>query len=149
MKLAEALLLRADLQKKQESLRERISKNVLIQEGTEPSENPKNLFIEANRVSSELELLVVAINKANLNNQLKDGKTLTASIAHRDTLLYRHSLLQKAINSSQELDRYSAREIKWVSIVSVVELQKQLDDISCQIRELNARIQETNWSVEL
>lgn len=35
MKVAEALLLRADMQKKLESLRERISNNVLVQEDEE------------------------------------------------------------------------------------------------------------------
>ena len=44
MKLAEALLLRADLQKRVSSIRERIQQNARIQEGDTPEEDPQVLF---------------------------------------------------------------------------------------------------------
>ena len=44
MKLAEALLLRADMQRKLESLRERIGRNTVTQEGEKPSEDPNALL---------------------------------------------------------------------------------------------------------
>ncbi len=47
MKLAEALLLRSDLQTKLASLQQRINNNVLIQEGDELSEDPNTLIGEA------------------------------------------------------------------------------------------------------
>jgi hypothetical protein len=43
MKLAEALVLRADTQKKLESLRQRIGKNAIVQEGNKPHEDPSQL----------------------------------------------------------------------------------------------------------
>ncbi len=43
MKLAEALQLRADIQKKLASLRERIKQNTVVQEGENPSEDPNEL----------------------------------------------------------------------------------------------------------
>ncbi len=46
MKLAEALLLRGDIQKKLASLRERIGRNCLVQEGNAPHENPSALFTQ-------------------------------------------------------------------------------------------------------
>lgn len=150
MKLAEALLLRGDMQKKLASLRERIVRNGLVQEGNSPHEDPNELLKEAVGVIDELEKLVLSINVANLNHKLPDGRTLTNAIAHRDNLVQRHALLQAAIGSTQkEPDRYSVREIKWVATVEVAKLQKQTEDLSKQIRELNARIQETNWKVEL
>jgi len=55
-----------------------------------------------------------------------------------------------AIGATQkEPDRYSVREIKWVAAVDVAKLQKQSEDLARQIRELNAKIQETNWKIEL
>ena len=150
MKLAEALLLRGDMQKKIASLRERIVRNGLVQEGSAPLEDPNALLTEASAVVDELERLVTAINVANLGNKLPDGRTLTAAIAHRDSLVQRHSLLQAAIGATQkEPDRYSVREIKWVAAVDVVKLQKQSEDLAQHTRELNARIQETNWKVDL
>jgi hypothetical protein len=150
MKLAEALLLRGDIQKKLASLRERIGRNALLQEGTAPHEDPNALLQEAMAVIGELEALVVRINVANLGNRLADGRTLTAAIAFRDSLMQRHALLQSAIAATQkEPDRYSVREIKWVAAVDVGSLQKQSEDLSRQIREINASIQETNWKIEV
>jgi hypothetical protein len=47
MKLAEALLLRADVQKKLASLRERVAKNAVAQEGDKPHEDPDKLLKES------------------------------------------------------------------------------------------------------
>ena len=46
MKRAEALSLRGDIQKKLASLRERIGRNCLVQEGNAPHENPSALFTQ-------------------------------------------------------------------------------------------------------
>lgn len=150
MKLAEALLLRADLQKKLASLRERIGNNAVVQEGDKPHEDPNKLLDEALVVTSELESLVRRINEANLANKLADGRSLTAAIAHRDALVQQHSLLQAAVEATQRPpDRYGISEIKWVAILKIPKLQKQSEDIAKKLRELNAAIQETNWKVEI
>jgi hypothetical protein len=54
MKLAEALLLRADMQKKLASLRERIAANGLTQEGSLPSQDPKAMLLESAGTIAEL-----------------------------------------------------------------------------------------------
>lgn len=150
MKLAEALLLRADLQKKLASLRERIAANAVVQENDEPHEDPNDLLKEAVGVLDELESLVARINASNLATKLPDGRTLTAALARRDTLVTQHAIYIAAIAASRkEPDRYGVREIKWVSMLKVSKLQKQADDLSKKIRELNAAIQETNWNAEL
>jgi len=150
MKLAEALMLRTDHQKKLASLRERIADNAIVQEGETPHEDPAKLMKEAMGVLKENEALIARINTANLAHQLSDGRTLTEAIARRERLAHQHALLQAAIaGSKKEPDRYSMTEIKWVATVEVGKLQKQAEDISKKIRELNAAIQETNWKVEL
>jgi hypothetical protein len=150
VKLAEALLLRADMQKKIASLRERIVANAVVQEGEKPNEDPNELLLEASGVMSDLESLVGRINKTNLAARLADGRSLTEAIARRDHLVQRHALLQAAAaGSRKEPDRYGVREIKWVATMEVRKLQKQLDDLGKNIRELNAAIQEANWKVSL
>lgn len=150
MKIAEALLLRADMQKKIASLRERVGNNAVVQQGDKPHEDPATLIEEAFSVLKEMETLVFRINQANLKNTLPDGRSLTESIARRDTLVAQHSLLQHAIAKSQrEPDRYSMSEIKWIATLKVGSLQKQTEDLAKKIRELNAAIQETNWKSEL
>ena len=150
MKLAEALLLRADLQKKHQSLRDRIVANAVVQEGDEPHEDPDELLKQAVGVLEELESLVAKINEANLRTKLSDGRTLTRAIARRDTLAAQHSLWISAIGGCRkEPDRYGVREIKWVATLKVSKLQKQADDLAKKIRELNALIQQANWVAEL
>ncbi|MBB6428629.1 hypothetical protein HNQ40_000435 [Algisphaera agarilytica] len=98
----------------------------------------------------ENEKLIAQINTANLANTLPDGRTITEAIAARDRLTQHHALLHTAISGSQrEPDRYSMSEIKWIATLEVGKLQKQADDLSKKIRELNAMIQQTNWNVEL
>jgi hypothetical protein len=150
MKLAEALLLRSDIKKKLASLRERIAANAVVQEGEKPHEDPAKLIKEAVGVLDQLERLILAINAANLAHKIPDGRTLAQLIARRDKLVQQHSLLQVAVQGSKkEPDRYSMKEIKWVSKVDLAKLHKQSEDLARQIRELNALIQETNWQVEV
>ncbi len=150
MKLAEALLLRADVQKKIASLRERVVANAVVQEGDEPHEDPSKLMNEAVGAMEELEELVARINRTNLETKLVDGRTLTRAIAKRDTLVQHHALVQAAIaGSRKEPERYSVREIKWVATLKIGKLQKQADDLAKKIRELNAKIQEVNWQTDL
>jgi hypothetical protein len=150
MNLAEALLLRADLQQRLSRLRERIGKNVRKQEGDRPSEDPLSLMKEAAGVVNELERLIIRINTANMKAKLRDGRTLMQAIAARDALKLRHAMLAGAVAATaEEPDRYSMREIKWVLQIDVAKTEKQMDDLAVSIRELNARIQEANWKHEL
>ena len=150
MKIAEALLLRSDLQKKMASLRERVGKYAVVQDGDQPHEDPNQLLKESFGVMKEFETLVCRINQSNAATKLADGRTLTEAIAVRDTLVSQHSLLVHAIAKSQkEPSRYSQSEIKWVATINVQSLQKQTEDLAKKIRELNVGIQETNWKHDL
>jgi len=150
MKLAEALAIRSDLQKKIDSLRKRIANNAVVQEGTEPKEDPDKLLKTAFAVMKELRDLVVKIHAANSTHELPDGRTITEAIAARDELAQRRSFIQTAIdNSHKEPDRYAVAEIRWVACFDVKKLQKQSDDLAKKIRELNLLIQQSNWEIDL
>ncbi len=138
------------MQKKLSSLRERIVANAVVQDGDKPSEDPEKLIKEANGVLDDLESLIFRINDCNLKSKLSDGRTITEGIARRDALVQRHALLQAALGGlRKEPDRYSMREIKWVAVLDVPKVQKQCDELAKKIRELNARIQEANWKIEI
>lgn len=150
MKLAEALLLRADLNKKLASLRERINRNAIVQEGETPKEKVEDLLAEATSVLEEQQKLVRTINAANESTRLADGRLLADVLALRDTLIARHSLLTAAIAAThKDIDRYSQREIKWVAQIDVASLQKQADDLSRKIREVNVTVQAANWQIDI
>ncbi|MEG2977679.1 MAG: DIP1984 family protein [Comamonas sp.] len=150
MKLAEALLLRADLNKKLASLRERINRNAIVQEGETPKEKVEDLLAEATSALEEQQKLVRTINAANESTRLADGRLLADVLALRDTLIARHSLLIATIAAThKDVDRYSQREIKWIAQIDVASLQKQADDLSRKIREVNVSVQAANWQIEI
>lgn len=150
MKLAEALLLRADLNKKLASLRERINRNAIVQESEMPKEKVEDLLAEATSALEEQQKLVRTINAANESTKLADGRLLADVLALRDTLIARHSLLTATIAAThKDVDRYSQREIKWVAQIDVARLQKQADDLSRKIREVNVTVQAANWQIEI
>ncbi len=150
MKIAEALLLRADIQKKLASLQARAQRYAIVQEGERPAEDPQAILLQVGAVADELQRLVFAINRANLRHKIASGETLTEALAKRDSLAMRHRILQSVVEvCAKPPDRYGVKEIRWVTTVDVAALQRQVDDLAKQIRELNAAIQEAGWQVEL
>lgn len=150
MKLAEALLLRGDMQKKLESLRERIIRNTVVQEGESPSEDPNALLEQVNSISDQLGKLVFAINQTNLKGTTGQGRTLTEALAERDVSVLRHSIVQAVATSAvKPPERYGVKEIRWIKTVDVAVLQKAADDLAKAVRELNAEIQAANWQIEI
>ena len=150
MKLAEALILRADAKKSFEQLRQRLINNAKVQEGDKPAENPEELLKEIERTANEYEKLIKRINKTNSETEFNKGKTLTDALAERDVLILKRGVYSGLVNAatvSQQL--YSRSEIKFVSTVDVGKMQKQVDKLSKQYRELDAKIQEFNWKTDL
>lgn len=149
MKLAQALILRADTQKRLEQLKGRLLDNAKMQENERPSEDPKLLLKELDRLSDELFRLILAINLTNSSAKF-EGVSLTEMIAKKDTLSQKASVLRDfAKSASQKVDLYSNSEIKILSSVDVAVLQKQIDELSKEIRELDMKLQEANWQVDL
>ena len=149
MKLAQALILRADTQKRLEQLKGRLLDNAKMQENERPSEDPKLLLKELDRLSDELFRLILAINLTNSSAKF-ENVSLTEMIAKKDTLSQKASVLREfAKSASQKVDLYSNREIKILSSVDVAMLQKQIDELSKEIRELDMKLQEANWQVDL
>lgn len=149
MKLAEALHLRADLQKRIEQLRSRLTNNAYVQEGDEPAEDPKMLLAELDADTAELARLITAINLTN-SRTVSDGKTLTAMIAEKDTLALGISLRRDLIAAaSNRFHRHSSSDIRICSSINVREEQKKLDSLSKTLRELDVKIQGLNWTTDL
>lgn len=150
MKLAEALILRADGQKRIEQLKQRLIRNAKVQAGDQPAEEPEKLLEELERVAGDVLSLIRRINRTNAATELTQGQTLADAIAGRDVLRLRASIhrdLAQAATITQ--DRYSKSEVKFVSTMDVRRMQKRADDLAKEIRLLDTSIQETNWRVDL
>ena len=149
MKLATALTQRSDLQAKISELSVRLNNNAKVQDGEEPAENPDVLLKELDSCLKQLEELIARINLTNSTAKAGD-LTITELLAKRDVLSQRISIERTFLdNASQRVSRYSKAEILIKSTVKVSELQKKVDGMSKQLRELDERIQEANWTTEL
>ena len=130
-------------------LQKRLNNNAKVQEGEKPAEKPKALLEELDVVLNSLEELMARINMTNSVTK-SDGSTLTELLAKRDCLKQRLIVMRSFLNNaSQKVDRYSRTEIKIVSTVSVEMLQKQTDEAAKQLRLVDEKIQELNWTTEL
>ncbi|MBO6300541.1 MAG: DIP1984 family protein [Lachnospiraceae bacterium] len=149
MKLATALSERADLQKRVADLGNRLNMNAKIQEGEKPSEDPQVLLAELDKDFARLEELIARINHT--NNETRYGDvTMTDLIAKRDCLNSRIRIMRSFLDSaSAKVNRYSQTEIRILSTVPVAELQKQVDQLSKELRETDETIQGLNWTTEL
>ena len=149
MKLAEALSLRKDLQARIEQLKVRLLNNIKVQEGEQPTEDPKELMAELNGCLDQLEKLIFRINATNMLT-VHEGKTITQLNAERDVLKMRVELLRNLSNSASQLNnRYSRTEIKTVATIEVKPLRKQIDKLAEALRQIDLKIQTLNFTTEL
>ncbi|HEX8552502.1 MAG TPA: DIP1984 family protein [Abditibacteriaceae bacterium] len=150
MKLAEALILRADYQKRFEQLKQRIVTNAKVQEGDEPSENPQQLIGEMERLGDEILSFVQRINRTNSATEFGEGQSLSDALAQRDALMLKRTVYSSlAAAASVAQTRTSRSEVKFKSTVDVPEIQSRIDALSKSYRQVDSRIQELNWQIEL
>lgn len=149
MKLAEALIQRADAQKRVEQLRSRMTRSAKAQEGEQAPENPQDLLTELDNLIAELTRLIQQINRTNASVAFDDNRTLTDALAERDTLMLKRGVLATLMNAAQPQVRYGRMEIKEIPTINVAEMQQQVDDLSRQYRELDTAIQQLNWTIDL
>lgn len=150
MRLAEALVLRADVQKRLAQLRERLRLSALVQEGEQPPEDPQELLGQLDQLLQQLEGLIIQINQTNMQTRLADGTILTNALARRDILTQRYNILSVLVDTaSNRVDRYGRSEIRKLSTVDVAALRQQMDEVARDRRELDTQIQAANWATEL
>jgi hypothetical protein len=154
MKLAEGLALRADAARRVEQLRARLVASARYQEGEEPPEDAAALLTEAGGVLDDLETLIRRINRTNAVAQIGADGTITDALARRDTLRLRHAVVTAAADaaagpSQGGYGRQLRSELKMLSALPVAQLHAQADEIARDLRELDVRIQRSNWEVDL
>ncbi len=155
MKLAEALLLRADRNRALEQLKQRIQVSARYQEGEKPPEDARDLVATASGVLDDLEGLIRNINRTNSGTVMTDGRTLTDALAERDVLRLRYSMLQASADAASGalqhmgMVRATRSELKYLRALDVKNLRQQASDVARRARELDARIQQVNWTTDL
>lgn len=154
MKLGEALAERADAARRVEQLRTRIAASARYQEGETPAEDAARLLAEADEVLDGLQSLIRRINRTNATVVTGEDGTLTDALARRDVLRLRHAVLTGAADAAvgsdgRGLPRQLRSELMMLPALPVAELRTRADALAREIRELDIRIQQVNWEVEL
>lgn len=156
MKLAEALALRGDAQKRLAQIEARATAVARYQEGEEPAEDATVLLAQARVVADEIEGLIVKINRTNAATEISAGFTITDAIARRDVLGLRRKTVVAVADAaagtgddSQPWGRQLRSELREMTDVPVADLRQEADDLAKQYREVDLQIQAANWATEL
>jgi hypothetical protein len=144
MKLAEALVIRADQQKRIEQVKARLIGNAKVQEGEQPAEDPEVLITEYESLTAELVQLICRINISNSTATIL-GRSMTQALAERDILKLRHAMYRDFAQAASVTQVIHTRsEVRFKSTVTVSSIQKKADAAAKELRELDTRIQEAN-----
>ncbi len=136
MKLAEALLLRADRNRTLEQLTQRIQVSARYQEGEKPPEDARDLVAAASAVLDELETLIRDINRTNSGTVMADNRTVTDALAERDVLRLRYSMLKASAEAASGAPqqtgfiRSTRSELKYMRALDVKGLRQQASDVA-------------------
>lgn len=150
MKLAEALIERAEIQKKNEQLIKRIQDNVKVQEGDSPAENYEALVAEYEENMKRFLELVQRISNTNNKTAFDDKMNISDAIARRDYIGSRIGAYRGIYESATiKFDRYNRHEVKFVRCIDVAELQDKINTLSKEYRELDTKLQGINWTIDL
>ena len=96
-----------------------------------------------------LEYLIAHINLTNCQTVI-DGQTLTEMIAKKDALSVKIHVYKDVVYAASQTS-YRARntEIKIKATVSVSQWQGEIDKMAKELRLIDNKLQESNWTTEL
>ena len=146
MKLAEGLLLRADLMKKIEHLQNRIRPVLIVSDDKRPQEDPEELLAQLRKAVQNLEDIVVRINKTNNETMVEGEGLLMEALAKRDSLKMLSEKLRN-IRYAAQINNSGDNNLK--TTISISKLQVEMDQTGRAFREIDSKIQEINWLTEL
>lgn len=146
MKLAEALLLRADLMKKIEHLQNRITPVLIVSDDKLPQENPDKLMAQLRKAIQDLETLIIRINKTNNETYIEGEGFLMEALAKRDSLKILSEKL-RYIRYAAQINNSGDKNLK--TTIDIKNLQIEMDQTGRAFREIDSKIQEINWLTEL
>lgn len=149
MKLAQALITRANLNTRINELRNRMRLNARVQEGETPAEDVTALLAEVDQLATELEELIQKINRTNNETEFESGVSLTEALATRDVLRLRQNIYREIADAGMNTQQRYYSQIKFTRAVDVAEIHRTADQIAVEYRDLDTRIQELNWTTDL
>lgn len=156
MKLAEALQLRKELKKAISQLESKISKSLILQQGTTPLYKVDEKYDELVAKNNELSKLIASINYTNNISKIEDGalgitkaETISEALIFRDCLQKRLELVKEIVNKGKDDELESKDQVRFKSFVDVAFYDTKADELQTQLQELETKLQMINWQVDL
>lgn len=149
MKIAEALALRASVQKNLGWIKDQFKNNARVTAGRRPVEEPDELLQRMDIEARHLERLLTRINRTNLAVRDSQGVTLTELLARRDALRARQSIVVEAYQQGSSGDGYLRNDAETVPALDMRALRERVGEVNTAVREINLRIQQLNWQADL
>lgn len=146
MKLAEGLLLRADLKKKIEHIENRLRPVLIVMEGKQPQEDPVKLLAQLRKAVQDFEDIVIRINKTNNKTMIAGEGPLMNALAKRDSLKLLSEKL-RTIRQAAQIPHGNYNNMR--ATLDIQNLQIEMDQTGRAFREIDSKIQEVNWLTEL
>lgn len=142
MKLAEGLLLRADLIKKIEHLQNRIMPVLIVSDDRLPQEDPNKLLAQLRKTIQDLEILIIRINKTNNVTIVEGEGLLMEALAKRDSLKL---VSEKLRNIRRSAQIFNTGDSNLKTTINIEKLQIEIDQAGRAFREIDSKVQEINW----
>ncbi len=142
MKLAEGLLLRADLMKKIEHLQNRIMPVLIVSDDRVPQEDPDKLLAQLRKTIQDLEILIIRINKTNNVTIVEGEGLLMEALAKRDSLKL---VSEKLRNIRRSAQIFNTGDSNLKTTINIEKLQIEIDQAGRAFREIDSKVQEINW----
>lgn len=142
MKLAEGLLLRADLMKKIEHLQNRIMPVLIVSDDRVPQEDPDKLLAQLRKTIQDLEILIIRINKTNNVTVVEGEGLLMEALAKRDSLKL---VSEKLRNIRRSAQIFNTGDSNLKTTINIEKLQIEIDQAGRAFREIDSKVQEINW----
>ena len=152
MKIAEAMAERAAMRTKLNDLLLRMRSAGTYQEGQSPSEDVMALLSEWKEVRRDLTALELRINRTNARIELEIGLTIADAIVHRNELSMLamiHKQLADIGAGATTAPRWGRAELVTKTDIPVTEMRNTSDDYARLRRELDMRLQQLDWTVDL
>lgn len=149
MKIAEALLLKKEYQENISSLKERLYANVKIPVDDVIFEDSESLLEKMLKTEDKLKDLTIKLNHRNLNAETSSGKLLADVIAERQTLMSKKKHLDYIMHKVNR-EGYSSRSEGAMKVtLDLNNIQKEINKVAKEYRELNSELQAANWNIDL
>ncbi len=120
-----------------------------VQEGDRPTEDPTALLQQLREALAAMEEMVTKINRTNIAARLGE-RTIMEAIARRDRLATEQQVLRRLAQlATPTRDRFARNEIRFVPTVDAAAVQRNVDEVTRILRDLDKEIQAANWAIEL